>query len=115
MTQTSVINYMNLIITSELTCNEGLYFRHITMIAKTELDYDVLIESKKDDIDYYFHLLKRKGWFDFVDDFVQPEWKIDCVRIDKELNYPKTIKVDAIRCENTLNILGQLKGFEKWN
>ena len=51
------------------------------MIAKKELDYDVILESQKEDIDYYFNLLKRKGWFDFVDDFVQPEWNIDGVRI----------------------------------
>ena len=61
------------------------------------------------------NLLRKKGWFDFVDDFVQPEWAIEGVRLDKELNYPKTIQVKSIRCENTLNILGQLKGFSKWN
>tara|TARA_B100000029_G_scaffold417697_1_gene422455 strand:+ start:292 stop:549 length:258 start_codon:yes stop_codon:yes gene_type:complete len=85
------------------------------MVAKQELDYDILLEAQKEDVDYYFKLLKRKGWFDFVDDFVLPEWREEGVRIDRELNYPKTIQVDNIRCENTLNILGQLKGFEKWN
>jgi hypothetical protein len=79
------------------------------MMAKTELDYDVLIESKKDDIDYYFHLLKRKGWFDFVDDFVEPRHRSEGVRIDTELNYPMTIRTDRIVCENTLAILGQIK------
>ena len=106
---------MNLIVVSSLSFDEGLYFRYITMIAKQELSYDILLEAQKEDVDYYFKLLKRKGWFDFVDDFVQPEWREDGVRIDKELNYPKTIQVNSIRCENTLGILGQLKGFEKWN
>jgi hypothetical protein len=106
---------MNLIVVSSLSCDEGLYFRYITMIAKQELDYDILLEAQKEDIDYYFKLLKKKGWFDFVDDFIQPEWREEGIRIDRELNYPKTIQVDSIRCENTLNILGQLKGFEKWN
>ena len=105
---------MNLIILSSLSYDEGLYFRHVTMMAKEELDYDVLLEAREKDIDYYFKLLKSKGWFDFVDDFVQPEWKIDGVRIDKELNYPKTIQVRSIRCENTLSVLGQLKSFKKW-
>ncbi|MAH45246.1 hypothetical protein CMI37_05420 [Candidatus Pacearchaeota archaeon] len=85
------------------------------MIAKEELGYDILLEARKEDVDYYFELLKRKGWFDFVDDFVLPEWREEGVRIDKELNYSRTIQVDSIKCENTLNILGQLKGFEKWN
>ena len=100
---------MNLIILSSLSCNEGLYFRYITMIAKEELGLEVLLEAQKQDVDHYFNLLKKHGWYDFVDDFVQPEWNIDGVRIDKELNYPKTIKVDKIRCENSLNILGQIK------
>lgn len=106
---------MNLIVVSSLSCDEGLYFRYITMMAKEELDYDVLLEAQKEDTDYYFNLLKKHGWFDFVDDFVQPEWGVEGVRIDKELNYAKTIQVQGIRCENALNILGQLKGFEKWN
>mgnify|MGYP001243904857 CR=1 FL=1 len=106
---------MNLIVKSTLTCNEGLYFRHLTMVAKTDLDYDVLIESKKDDIDYYFHLLKRKGWFDFVDDFVEPRHRAEGVRIDTELNYPMTIKADKIVYENTLNMLGQIKNLRTIN
>ena len=100
---------MNLIVVSSLSCDEGLYFRYITMIAQQELDYDVLLEAKKEDVDYYFKLLKKMGWFDFVDDFVQPEWNLDGVRIDKELNYARTVQVRSITCENTLNILGQIK------
>ena len=106
---------MNLIIVSSLSCDEGLYFRYVTMMAKEELSYGILLEANKEETDYYFNLLKEKGWFDFVDDFVLPEWREEGVRIDRELNYPKTIQVDSIRCENTLNILGQLKGFERWN
>ena len=100
---------MNLIIVSELTSNQGLYFRYITMESKTELDYDVLVESEKDDIDYYYKLLKSHGWFDFVDDFIEPRHRLEGVRIDTEWNYPMTIKTNRIVCENTLNILGQLK------
>ena len=83
------------------------------MMSKTELDYDVLIESKKDDIDYYYKLLKTHGWFDFVDDFVEPRHRLEGVRIDTSLNYPMTIKADEIRCENTLNILGQVKSMRQ--
>ena len=113
---------MNLIILSSLSCNEGLYFRYITMMAKEELGYDILLEARKEDVDHYFKLLKRKGWFDFVDDFILPEWNEKGVRIDRrtqpqnpilELNYQKTIKVDSIRCENALSILGKLKNLRK--
>jgi hypothetical protein len=102
---------MNLIVVSSLSCDEGLYFRYVTMIAKTELNYDILLEAKNEDVDYYFHLLKKHGWFDFVDDFINPEDNEDGVRIDKELDYARTIQVDGIRCENTLSILGHLKHF----
>ena len=104
----SVISYMNLIVVTELTNNDGLYFRYISMMAKTELDYDVLIEAREEDVDKYYKLLKSKGWFDFVDDFVLPNQE-EGVRIDTELSYPMTIQVPYIKCENTLNLLGQLK------
>lgn len=104
---------MNLIVVSKLTCNEGLYFRHLTMVAKEDLDYDILIESNKDEIDYYYSLLRTKGWFDFVDDFVTPEHREEGVRIDTELKYPMTIKTPQICCENTLNLLGQVKSMRQ--
>ena len=40
---------MNLIVVSSLTCDEGLFFRYISMMAKTRLEYDVLIEAKKEE------------------------------------------------------------------
>jgi len=108
---------MNLIVVSKLTCDEGLYFRFITMMAKHDLSYeDILIECEKEDIDQYYKVLKLKGWFDFVDDFVLPEDREEGVRIDTELNYPLTIQTPHIRCENTPNILGQIKSLssQRW-
>ena len=99
---------MNLIIVTELTDDEGLYFRYLSMIAKKELNYDVLLESDEEKIDFHYHYLKSKGWFDFVDDFILPNQE-EGVRIDKELNYPMTIQANYIRCENTPNLLGQIK------
>ena len=104
---------MNLIVVTELTRNEGLYFRFVTMQAKLELDYDILIEAEKKEIDKCYKFLKRKGWFDFVDDFIEPRHRLEGVRIDTEWNYPMTIKVPQIRCENTLNILGQVKSMRE--
>ena len=107
---------MNLIIVSNLTSDppsEGLYFRFLTMMAKKDMDYDVLIEAEKDSVDIYWHFLKKKGWFDFVDDFVVPEWRIEGVRIDTELSYPMTIKTRYIRCENTPNLLGQIRNLRE--
>ena len=100
---------MNLIVSSELTCDEGLFYRHITMVAKTELGHVNLIEAEKEEIDIYYKKLKQHGWFDFVDDFVLPEWGEEGIGLDKELNYPLTICTPKIEGTNTLNILGQIK------
>ena len=83
------------------------------MIASQDLNYNVLIEARKEDEDRYFNLLRANGWYDFVDDFIQPEWSIEGVRLDNELNFPRTIQVPQIKCENTLNILGQLKSLRE--
>jgi len=107
---------VNLIITAELSSDppsEGLYFRFVTMMAKKDLDYDVVLESEPDMVDTNWRFLKRKGWFDFVDDIIVPEWRIEGVRIDTQNNYPLTIQVPYIRCENTPNLLGQIKSIRK--
>jgi len=107
---------MNLIITAELSSDppsEGLYFRFVTMMAKKDLDYDVVLESESGMVDTNWRFLKRKGWFDFVDDIVVPEWRIEGVRIDTQNNYPLTIQVPYIRCENTPNLLGQIKSIKE--
>ena len=49
---------MNLIVVSNLTCNEGLYFRHITMSAKTELGFDILMKTSE--IKARYKLLVKK-------------------------------------------------------
>lgn len=103
---------MNLIIASQLSSDppsEGLYFRFITMTAREDLGCPVLIEAEKEKIDFYYNFLKKKGWFDFVDDFVQPEWREEGIRLDTDLSYPLTIKTEYIRCENTPLLLGQIK------
>ena len=107
---------MNLIISANLSTDppsEGLYFRFLTMVAKKDLRYDVALEADKEIIDFYYHFLKKKGWFDFVDDFVTPEEREEGVRIDTELIYPMTIRTKHIRCENTTNLLGQLKSLRE--
>jgi len=109
---------MNLIIVSELSTDppsEGLYFRFLTMVAQKDLKYDILLEADKEAIDFYYKFLKKRGWFDFVDDFVTPQEKEEGVRIDTNLNYPRSIKTRYIRCENTLSLLGQIKSLREIN
>jgi len=107
---------VNLIIVSELSSDppsEGLYFRFLTMVAKKDLDYSVALEAEKDAVDIYWKFLKKRGWFDFIDDIIVPEWHEEGVRIDTSLNYPLTIRTDYIRCENTPLLLGQIKSIRE--
>ena len=106
---------MNLIVVSSLTVNEGLNFRLLTMFAKKDLNYDVVIESGEENIDYYFNLLRKKGWYDFVDDFVVPEWRIEGVRVDTEMNYPRTIRAKEITSQTVPSLLGQIKMMREIN
>ena len=103
---------MNLIINAGLSSDppsEGLYFRFLTMVAQKDLDYCVVLEAEKDMIDTYYHFLKKKGWFDYVNDIIVPEWREEGVRLDTDWTYPLTVKTKYIRCENTPLLLGQLK------
>ena len=107
---------MNLIISANLSTDppsEGLYFRLLTMIAQKDLNYDVALETNEELVDFYYHFLKKRGWFDFVDGIVTPEENEEGVRIETELSYPRTILTKHIRCENTTNLLGQLKSLRE--
>lgn len=110
----SVKKYVNLIINACLSepPSESLYFRYFTLAAKAHLDYEVLIESKRDMTDFYFAYLRERGMMDFVSEIIVPEYRVEGVRIDTELIYPKTILVKRISCENVLSLLGQVKLFK---
>ena len=104
---------MVLIVVDKLSCKEGLFFRHLTMTCKVDLNMEVVVESPSQDVDRYFNTLKEKGWMDFVDEFVEPEWRIEGIRLDQELNYPLTIKTQSIDCSNCLSLAGQIKSLHQ--
>ena len=96
---------MNLIVIADLTTNEGLYFRYLTMMV----DADVVVETTRPLIDYHYKSLKSQGLYDFVDDMVTPECDVEGIRIDTELNYPMTIQTDRIKVTNVFHLLEQIK------
>ena len=107
---------MNLIINAEICVeprSESLYFRFLTMVARENLGYDVLLEADKEEVDSYYRILKSNGSFDFIDDIIIPEWRLEGARIDTEYNYPYTIKTKFVDCENVLSLTGQLKSLKK--
>lgn len=101
----------NLIIVSQLSkepLSEGLYFRHLTLIGKTQLRYSILLESEKKAIDFYWKYLKQRGWFDFVDDFVEPNQEVG-LRLDTDFNYSNTIVTSGITWGNTSELIERIK------
>lgn len=81
-------------------------FRDLTLFCQVMLHLDTVIESEQFDI--YYRWLKRRGGMDFVDDFVRPGAE-DGLRLDLELQYPRTIVTDRIVPENTHGLLNQIR------
>ena len=100
---------MNLTVVSHLTTNEGLYFRYLTMMVKSYLGMDVLVETPKQQIDYYYKLLKRKGLYDYVSEILPTDTKEEGIRLDTELNYPLTVTTKNISVINVNNLIMQIK------
>ena len=83
------------------------------MTAKSYLDMDVVVEARKEQIDYYYKLLKKKGLYDFVSEIVPPEYEVDGIRLDTELNYPLTVQTNVIHSFNVTNLILQIKSLRK--
>ena len=100
---------MNLIVVSHLTTNEGLYFRYLTNVMRFDHSMDVIVEAQKEQIDYYYKLLKRKGLYDYVSEILPQDTKEEGIRLDTELNYPLTVKTKNISVTNVNNLIMQIK------
>lgn len=81
-------------------------FRDLTLFCHIFLRLDTVIES--DHVDLYYRWLKRRGGMDFVEDFVRPGSE-DGVRLDVELNFPRTVVTDRIVPENMQNLARRIK------
>lgn len=98
---------MNVIIDADLTNppSEVAVFRDITMYCKVFCDYDVLLECMNEMRDMYWYWLKRRGAFDFVDDFVS-------INEERGISIrPKrgTITVKCLRVEELNKVIYLLK------
>jgi hypothetical protein len=79
------------------------------MTVKSYLGMDVLVEAQKEQIDYYYKLLKRKGLYDYVSEILSPDTKEEGIRLDTELNYPLTVTTKNISVTNVNNLIMQIK------
>tara|TARA_R100000081_G_C4765661_1_gene142567 strand:- start:81 stop:347 length:267 start_codon:yes stop_codon:yes gene_type:complete len=79
------------------------------MTVKSYLGMDVLVEAQKEQIDYYYKLLKRKGLYDYVSEILPQDTKEEGIRLDTELNYPLTVKTKNISVTNVNSLIMQIK------
>tara|TARA_R110002110_G_C13323094_1_gene706171 strand:- start:412 stop:741 length:330 start_codon:yes stop_codon:yes gene_type:complete len=100
---------MTLIVVSALTTNEGLYFRYLTNVAKLDLGMDVIVETQKEQIDYYYYILRQQGLYDFVSEIISPDTKEEGVRLDTEMNFPLTVTTEKICVTNVLELINKIK------
>ena len=100
---------MTLIVVSALTTNEGLYFRYLSNVMRFDYSMDVIVEAQKEQIDYYYSILKRKGLYDFVSEIIPPEIKEEGIRLDTEMNYPLTVTTEKISAINVLELINKIK------
>ena len=98
---------MNLIISAGLSepPTEILPFRYVTSVCKCDYKLDVLIESDRSMKDMYWSFLTKRGMFDYIQDIVTPREKENGIRVDFELNYPKTVVTQKIILENQEELL----------
>lgn len=102
---------MNLIVVADITNapdTNSLMLRFLTQNVKDKLKLDILLESPENKIDFYYHYLKNKGCFDYIDEILPSICLEDGIRLDRYLNYPKTILTSHIDFQNFNNLLGQI-------
>lgn len=90
-----------------------LYFRFLTLVSKTNLLLDCLLETAPETKDIYFHYLKSRGALDFIEQIITEKEQETGIRLAPELQYPLSIRVKAITGENCNNLLGQIKTLTK--
>jgi len=55
--------------------------------------------------DMYWSFLNKRGMFDYIQYIITPEEKENGIRVDFELNYPKTVVAQKITLENQEELL----------
>jgi hypothetical protein len=86
-------------------------FRDVTLYSNCFLNASVLVECNKDLRDIYWLWLKRRGAFDFVEDFISPDREKGML-----IKQGGNISVDRIIESNLNFIVGRLsavKGFRR--
>ena len=79
------------------------------MLTSIDLGMDVLVESRNQQKDYYFNLLRTKGLYDYVEEIVTPEEKEEGIRLDTEMNFPLSVTTEKISANNVIDLILQIQ------
>ena len=79
------------------------------MVTSLNLGLDVLVESQKQQRDYYFNLLKKKGLYDYVMEIVTPEEREEGIRLDTDMNFPLSVTAEKISVDNVMSLIIQIQ------
>ena len=79
------------------------------MVTSLNLGLDVLVESQKQQRDYYFNLLKKKGLYDYVMEIVTPEEREEGIRLDTDMNFPLSVTAENISVDNVMSLIIQIQ------
>jgi hypothetical protein len=79
------------------------------MVTSLNLGLDVLVESQKQQRDYYFNLLKKKGLYDYVMEIVTPEEREEGIRLDTDMNFPLSVTAEKISVDNVMSLIVQIQ------
>lgn len=103
----------NLIIADALVepPTDSLVFRTVTMLSHDELGMTVLLHTTQEMKDLFYKWMKPRGLMDYVDDILNENERETGVRMDTHVivGYTYCILTKALRFENQLQLLGQLK------
>jgi hypothetical protein len=90
---------------------DSTVFYNVTMFSHEEMNMHVLLHTTQDMKDLMYKWMKPRGLMDFVDAILNENEKENGIRIDNHhiVGYSYLILVKALRFENQLQLLGQLK------
>jgi hypothetical protein len=103
---------MNLLIEANLVNppTESLALRFLTLVAKTNLHADILLQVEQEVKDFYYHYMKTFGLMDYVDDLIEPNKESGLILCSNVGDFKSYILTDKVTFRNVANLLGKIQG-----
>jgi hypothetical protein len=89
---------------------ESLALRFLTLVTKTNLQADIIVEVEQEVKDFYYSYMKTFGLMDYVDDLIEPDQETGLYLCSKKGDYKSYILTDRVTFKNVTVLLGRIKG-----